>query len=83
MSPWHVCAQNVSIMCPKFGHILDTSYTRLNYNFVVQPIGKCPKCDHNVSKVTIMDICLIFILLKSRRISVAPADALGQPMQMC
>ena len=73
----------VSIMCPKFGHILDTSYTRLNYNFVVQPIGKCPKCDHNVSKVTIMDICLIFILLKSRRISVAPADALGQPMQMC
>ena len=46
MSPWHGSAQNVSIMYPKFGHILDTSYTRLKYNFVVQPIRKCPKCDH-------------------------------------
>ena len=51
MSPWHGSAQNVSIMCPKFGQILDISYTRFNFNFIVQTIEKCPKCVHYVPKL--------------------------------
>ena len=80
-----ICPHGMEVpkMYPKFGHILNAIYTRLNDNFVVQTIGKCPKYDHNVPKVTIMDVFFMFILLESTRIRMAPMDALGQPMQMC